>query len=70
MVDIKYIKENIKEGFQLNPNEKIVNGIINGINRNDGNCPCSNTSYDTKCPCSNYREQNKCCCSLYIETNN
>ena len=34
MVDIKYIKENIKEGFQLNPNEKIVNGIINGINRN------------------------------------
>ena len=67
MVDIEYIKNNIKEGFKLNPNEKIVNGIIKGLNRNNGECPCSNDSVDCKCPCTNYREKDKCCCTLYVK---
>ena len=33
MVDIEYVKNNIRPGWQLNPNEKVVNGIIKGINR-------------------------------------
>lgn len=67
MVDIQYIQNNIKEGWKLNPNEKIVNGIIRGINRNEGYCPCNNDSEDTKCPCGNYRLKDKCCCNLYVK---
>ena len=44
MVDIEYVKSNIRPGWQLNPNEKVVNGIIKGINRCDGDCPCNNDS--------------------------
>lgn len=67
MVDIKYVKSNVKSGWILNPNEKIVFGIIKGINRCDGYCPCSNTSDDKHCPCSNYRINDICCCKLYIK---
>ena len=44
MVDLEYVRSNIKEGFQLNPKEKVVNAIIKGINRCDGDCPCNNSS--------------------------
>lgn len=67
MVDIEYVKNNTQSGWQLNPNEKIVNSIIKGINRCDGECPCNNDSEDKHCPCSNYRLNDKCCCKLYIK---
>ena len=67
MVDIQYIQNNIKEGWKLNPNEKVVHAIIKGINRCEGNCPCDNNSEDTKCPCSGYRLNDKCCCNLYVK---
>ena len=66
MIDIEYVKKNIKEGWVLNPNEKVVNGIIKGLNRCNGECPCHNTSRDKQCPCSGYREEDKWCCNLYI----
>ena len=44
MVDLEYVKGNVREGWMLNPNEKIVNGIIKGINRCNGDCPCNNDS--------------------------
>ena len=44
MVDLKYVKGNLREGWMLNQNEKIVNGIIKGINRCNGDCPCNNDS--------------------------
>lgn len=64
---LEEVKQNIREGWMLNPNEKVVNGILKGINRNDGFCPCANQSEDKKCPCSNYRLYDKCCCSLYVK---
>ena len=67
MVDIEYVKNNTRSGWQLNPNEKIVNSIIKGINRCDGECPCNNDSEDKHCPCSNYRLNDKCCCKLYVK---
>lgn len=67
MVDLNYIINNIKEGWKLNPNEKVVIAIIKGINRCQGDCPCANTSDDKRCPCSNYREHDKCCCKLYVK---
>ena len=53
----------------LNPNEKVVNAIIKGINRCDGECPCNNDAEDKMCPCSNYRLHDKCCCQLYVLIN-
>ena len=57
----------IKEGWQLNPNEKVVNAILKGIERCEGECPCQNDSEEKQCPCSNYRLHDKCCCKLYVK---
>ena len=55
-----------KEGFMLNPNNKVVNALLQMIERNEGKCPCSgNTSEDLHCPCSNYRLYDECTCGLY-----
>lgn len=56
-----------KEGWMLNPNDKIVNAILKRCEENWGNCPCMNNSRDPKCPCSDYRENNVCYCTLYIK---
>ena len=66
-MDLNEVLKNLKNGWIINPNEKIVNGIIKGINRNNGECPCYNDSDDKHCPCSNYRLNDKCCCKLYIK---
>lgn len=65
-IDVEYVKRNAKSGWTLNPNPKVVNGIIKMLNRSGGNCPCDNDADDLKCPCSNYRLKNKCCCTLYV----
>lgn len=56
-----------KEGWKLNPNIKVVNGIMKGLERNNGECPCHNNSEDKKCPCSDYREKDICHCSLFVK---
>ena len=56
-----------KDGWILNPNDKIVNSIIKRCVANNGECPCLNDSEDKHCPCSNYREKDICCCKLYIK---
>ena len=55
-----------KEGFDLNPNDKIVNSIFKRVENNNGECPCHNNSIDKKCPCSDYRDNDICHCGLYI----
>ena len=59
----------VKPGFKLNPNKKIVKGIIKAIERNEGKCPCVHEEPcdDPICPCSDYRLKDKCCCQLYIK---
>ena len=59
----------IKDGWMLNPNEKIVKGITKAIERNEGKCPCVHEEPcdDLFCPCSSYRLQDTCCCKLYIK---
>lgn len=56
-----------KEGFDLNPNDKIVNAIFKRVENNNGECPCHNNSIDKKCPCSDYRDNDICHCGLYIK---
>ena len=59
----------IKEGWKLNPNEKIVNGITKMIEFNNGECPCIHQGEveDLTCPCSDYIKNDNCCCHLYIK---
>lgn len=56
-----------KDGWMLNPNDKVVNSILKRIENNNGECPCHNTCEDKHCPCSGYRENDKCCCNLYVK---
>ena len=56
-----------KEGWMLNPNDKVVNAILKGVERNNGECPCHNDGYDKHCPCSDYREKDLCHCHLYLK---
>ena len=56
-----------KEGFDLNPNDKIVNSIFKRVENNNGECPCHNNSIDKKCQCSDYRDNDICHCGLYIK---
>lgn len=62
----------IKPGWGLNPDNKIVEGIIKLLERNEGLCPCihSKDDEDTRCPCESYRLRDKCCCNLYVKLNN
>lgn len=59
-----------KEGWILNPNDKIVNAIIKRCEACGGKCPSSNpgeTKEDRMCPCKSYRENDVCCCNLYVK---
>jgi ferredoxin-thioredoxin reductase catalytic subunit len=56
-----------KNGWVLNPNDKVVNGILKMVERNDGECPCHNERLDRHCPCSDYREKDVCHCGLYLK---
>lgn len=58
-----------KEGWVLNPNDKLVNAILKRCEENNGECPCVHPidDGDTHCPCESYRLRDKCCCNLYIK---
>lgn len=60
----------IKDGWRLNPNEKVVAAITKRIVICQGECPCSNpgkTVEDRTCPCKEYRENDVCHCQLYVK---
>lgn len=60
---------------KLNPDEKIVNSIKEGLKQTGGYCPCKmERTEDTKCMCKEFREQIKdpnfegmCHCMLYVK---
>ena len=59
-----------KEGWVLNPNDKLVNAILKRCEACGGECPCDNpgeTQEDRICPCKSYIENDKCCCGLYLK---
>ena len=61
-----------KVGWELNPNDKVVNAILKRCELNDGECPCCNegaTKELRMCPCDSYRNHDKCCCGLYVKMN-
>lgn len=58
-----------KEGWILNPNDKIVNSILKRCEANNGLCPCHHPENDgdLHCPCDSYKNRDKCFCTLYIK---
>ena len=56
-----------KEGWVLNPDDRVVNAILKRCEANNGECPCPNTGVDKRCPCSDYRENDICHCNLYLK---
>ena len=56
-----------KEGWVLNPDDRVVNAILKRCEANNGECPCHNTGVDKRCPCSDYRESDICHCNLYLK---
>ena len=56
-----------KEGWVLNPDDRVVNAILKRCEANNGECPCHNTGVDKRCPCSDYRENDICHCNLYLK---
>jgi len=75
----KYAKKN---GIKLNPNEKIVDGIIAGLKRNEEKygeryCPCRRVTGDKEidkkiiCPCVYHKEEIEkdgyCYCKLFVK---
>ena len=91
MEDSKKIEEIIKdyeayaqkEGFRLNPDRRIVEGIIKGLLRNEEKygaryCPCRRVSGNQEedqpkiCPCQWHKEEierdGHCFCRLFYKT--
>ena len=60
-----------KEGWQLNPEDKIVNAILKRCELNNGECPCIKDMTipreDRLCPCKSYLENDVCHCTLYVK---
>lgn len=70
MANTNEIELLVREGWILNPNEKVVSNITRMASRNGGHCPCLNKyrgTDDDICPCKAYREEDHCCCGLYLK---
>lgn len=60
-----------KEGWKLNPNDRVVNAILRRCEKCDGLCPCTHDSEnyegkDLHCPCTDYKLKDVCECGLYV----
>lgn len=68
-VEIKIVR---KSGYDINPNDSIVNEIFRQLERKDGHCPSKVPDRDGHdyCPCHDWLANNKCYCGLYIKKNN
>ncbi|MCX6721566.1 MAG: ferredoxin:thioredoxin reductase [Candidatus Staskawiczbacteria bacterium] len=77
-----YKKHAEENGFQLNPNEKIVEGIMAGLGKNQEKhgeryCPCRRVTGDKEadkkiiCPCIYHKDEiakdGHCFCNLFVK---
>ena len=64
-VEIKILR---KEGWDLNPDDMLVNNIFRALERCGGHCPCHHKQrhgHDI-CPCHEYIRYDNCICGLYV----
>lgn len=67
------IKIERKQGWDLCPNDKVVNAILKQCEKNGGLCPCVHDEEDYEgrdlhCPCTDYLLKDLCECGLYFPT--
>ena len=57
-----------KEGWGLNPNDNVVNRIIEMLEANYGHCPCVHPEREghDQCPCTEWLKNSRCFCGLYV----
>lgn len=55
----------LHQGFELNNDDRKVDGILAALNRRDGQCPCGGNGAQFKCPCIIMRTKGICKCGLY-----
>ncbi|MDD5639975.1 MAG: ferredoxin-thioredoxin reductase catalytic domain-containing protein [Candidatus Pacebacteria bacterium] len=81
-IRLKYEEYSKKNNISLNPNETIVNGIINGLLNNEQKygeqyCPCRKVTGDKEidkkiiCPCIYHMDEiasmGHCHCNLFVK---
>ncbi|MCL1798992.1 MAG: hypothetical protein FWG23_04570 [Eggerthellaceae bacterium] len=55
------------KGYRINPDSDYVMGIIRGISKRNGHCPCRVNIDDTSlCPCDEFVSEGICKCDLFI----
>lgn len=55
------------KNYRINPNKKLVDTIMEGLQRKDGHCPCRlNVDDTTLCPCDEFVKDGICKCKLFI----
>jgi ferredoxin-thioredoxin reductase catalytic subunit len=61
-----------KDGWELNPDDNVVNHIIEELAVNYGHCPThvENRIGHDQCPCSSWLTNSKCYCNLYVKKKN
>lgn len=55
----------LHQGFEVSNDDKKVDGILNALNRRDGQCPCGGNGAQFKCPCIIMRTKGICKCGLF-----
>lgn len=56
------------KGYRLNEDANYVAGIIKGIMKKDGHCPCRvNVDDTTLCPCDEFVGEGICKCNLFVK---
>lgn len=55
----------LHQGFEINDDDKKVDGILSALNRRDGQCPCGGNGAQFKCPCIIMRTKGICKCGLF-----
>lgn len=68
-VELKIVR---KKGFEINPNDEVVNNIFRALEVNYGHCPTIKADREGHdyCPCSAYLQHDTCYCGLYVRKNN
>ena len=51
--------------FSISENDRVVDNILDKLNKRDGHCPCGGMTDEFICPCRMMREYGKCKCGLY-----
>lgn len=56
------------KGYILNPDTEYVKKIIDGIEANNGHCPCRvKKDESTYCPCEDFLSGQGCSCLLFVD---